>query len=303
MTAKPQPLHEQGLLRQTLAGTRFVKIAGPVGDWIVFYDAADAITLTEKRVIALCDRVGGVGARGVVLIAPAQDSSSGTTPQSRIEAWHADGAPAHNMTEPARAATCGLAVLNKISVEETSHHIFESNFGPITTVYTPSYIGVDIGQWAFTEPNTAEAAGSDVLVMAAGLTDPRPGLSVHIQTNHVTIAVESVHELETIDLEQQPSLEPPPTMPTSTSFVVPQDPLMDEQMGQLRLRSYTENRNDHDLASAAAAATVAFQTWSGLKQLKIWNVATEHGDIVVQMHEKQRLSTFAKLSTAFFGTL
>lgn len=303
MTTHRRPSHDQSLISQTLAGTRFVKIAGPVGDWIVFYEPAEKVELTQDLITALCDRVAGVGASGVVVVTSTQSTPSGTSPQYRIDAWQADGQPAHNMIEPARAATCVLAVLNRISAHETSHHVFETNFGPATTVYTPSYVGVDIGQWSFTEPETADAAGSDALVMAAGLTDPRPGLSINVQSHHVTIAVETIQELEAIDLTQRPSVEPPVNVPTSMSFVVPQDPLIEEGMGQLRLRNYTKHGRDQNLASATAAATVAFQNWSGLKQLNVWNVATEHGDIVVQIHDQHRLSTFAKLSSVFFGKL
>lgn len=303
MTADPQPAYDQNLTRQGLAGTHFVKITGPTGDWIVFYDPTELLQLTDSHAVTLCDRIAGVGATGVVVVTPAQHRSNATVSEHRLDAWQADGQPASNMTEPARMATFTLAALSKVAFEETSHHIFETDFGPITTVYTPSYIGVDIGSWEFLESETAHAVGSDVLVMAAGLLDPRPGLSVYIQSNHVSIAVETLEELEGIDLAQQPSVEPPAPKLTSISFVVPQDPLMADGMGQLRLRNFTEKQHRHDMASAAAAAAVAFQYWTGIQQLNVWNVATQHGDIVVQIHEQNRLSTFAKLSTAFFGKL
>lgn len=303
MTADPQPAQDQNRIRQGLAGARFVKITGPIGDWIVFYDPTDALHLTDAHAVTLCDRIAGVGATGIVVVKPAQHQSNATASEHRLVAWQADGQPVSNMTEPARMATDVLAVLNKIASDETSHHIFETDFGPITTVYTPSYIGVDIGSWELADPETASGAGSDVLVMSAGLLDPRPGLSIHIQSNHVSIAVETLEELEAIDLAQPPSVEPPAPKLTSISFVVPQDPLMADGMGQLRLRNYTEKQHRHDMASAAAAAAVAFQNWTGLRQLNVWNVATQHGDIVVQIHDQRRLSTFAKLSTAFFGKL
>lgn len=303
MTANPLPAYDQNLIRQQLAGTRFVKISGPAGDWIVFYDPTDALELTASHITALCDRVTGVGATGAVIVQPARHNPSGTSPQYRLQAWHADGSFATNMTEPARVATCVLAVLQEIASAETSHHVFETASGPITTVYTPSYIGVDIGRWEFADSETAHAAGSDVLVMAAGLTDPRPGLAIAVQGIHITIAVESDAELMAIDLDQQPSVDPRSDGTISVSFVVPQDPLINQGMGQLRLRNYTDKQHSHDLSLATAAATIAFQTWAQLTQLNVWNVATDHGDIVVQIHDQHRLSTFAKLSTVFFGKL
>lgn len=303
MTVRPQPSQYQNLLTQTLGGTRFVKITGPVGDWVVFYDSSDSLELTEVQAKALCDREAGVGATGIVVIQPSEHKLSGTSPQYRITAWDADGTPTSNMLEPARAATCTLAAMKKIAADETTHHVFETDSGPVTTVYTPYYIGVDIGQWEFTAPETAATAGSDALVMAAGLIDPRPGLSIHIHSNHITIAVETLEELESIDLEQQPSVEPAVDVPTSVSFVVPHDPLMSEGMGQLRLRNSLTYQQGHDLAPAAAAATIALQTWTGLQQLNVWNVATHRGDIVVQIHDQKRLSTFTKVAVVFHGIL
>lgn len=303
MTAKPTPGHDQTLTRQTLAGTRFVKITGPIGDWIVFFDPSDKVELTEELVVALCDREAGVGASGVVVVTSAKQNLSGTSPEYRIDAWRPDGQLAQNLTEPARAATCALAALHKIAVHETSHHAFETSFGPVTTVYTPTYIGVDIGRWTLTAADTAEAAGTDALVMAAGLTDPRPGLSIHIQQDHVTIAVETARELEAIDLSQPPSIEPTPEVPTSIGFLVPKDPLIVDGMGQIQLRTYSAETANHGLASACAAATIALQSWSGLQQLNIWNVATQNGELVVQIHDEHRVSAFAKLSTVYFGKL
>ena len=303
MTAPTPPDQATNRDLQVLTGTRFVKIAGPCGDWIVIYDPTDSVSLTDTLAVILCDRIAGVGATGVVVVKPARQQSNATAAEYRLVAWQANGQPVPNMTEPARTATCVLAVLKKIASDDTSHCIFDTDLGPITTVYTPSYIGVDIGIWNFPDPDTAGAAGSDALVMAAGLLDPRPGLSVQIQSNYITVAVETLEELGSIDLEHQPSLEPPAPRPTSINFVVPQDPLMASGMGQLRLRTYTERQHAHDLAAAAAASAVALQNWSGLKQLNVWNVVTQYGDIVVQLHEQHRLSTFAKLSTVFFGKL
>src|SRR5699024_474024 len=97
MTANPQPAYDQNLLRQTLGGHRFVKIAGPAGDWIGFYDPNDALDLQASHVVALCDRTAGVGATGVVSVQPAQHNPSGTSPQFRLTAWQADGSLTSNM--------------------------------------------------------------------------------------------------------------------------------------------------------------------------------------------------------------
>lgn len=296
----PQPPAPKSL-RDTLDGSRFVKVTGPAGDWIVFYDDPGASHLTQDQVIALCDRRHGIGGTAVVAMTTAHDVPGHPDARYHLTAWRADGSTIDDLTEAARAGTSVLAALGVIDSQETSHHVFQTDAGLVTTVYTPAYIGVDIGQWSYAFPTTAEAAGSDALVMTAGLPDPRPGLSIRLHHDHITIAVETLEELEAIDLSQQPSIEPAVETSTSVSFVVPQDPLIDTGMGQLMMRHFGDPNHHHDLAAATAAAAIAFQQWSGLQQLKLWNVATPFGEIVVQLHDQNRLSTFAKMSTVFFG--
>ena len=290
-------------LPKALAGSRFVKVTGPTGDWIVFYDATATLVLTQGQVAALANRRFGIGGTGVVVVSGAHKTPEQAEARHQIVAWQSDGSSVPNMTEAARAATSVMAALGAIDAQETSHHVFETGTELLTTVYTPAYIGVDIGQWSYTAPATAEVAGSDSLVMTAGLTDPRPGLSIHVQHHHITIAVETLEELNEIDISQQPSIEPSAEDPTSVGFVVPQDPLIDGGVGQLIFRHYSEADNTHDLASAAAAAALAFQNWSGLQQLKLWNVHTPEGEIVVQLHEHRRLSTYVRVSAVYFGSL
>lgn len=296
----PQPPVPRSL-RERLAGSRFVKVTGPAGDWIVFYDDTMSTTLTQDLIIALCDRRNGVGATGVVAMAAVEKTAEHPTLRYHLEAWRADGSRMDDMTEAARAATSVLAAVGSIDDQATSHHVFRTDTELVTTVYTPAYIGVDIGQWSYAFTDPAPAVGSDALVMTAGLTDPRPGLTIRIQHNHITLAIESYEELETIDLTQHPSIEPAVEEPTGVNFVTPQDPLIDEGMGQLMMRHSGEADHHHDLAAATAAAAVSFQQWSDLHQLNLWNVTTPLGQMVVQLHNHNRLSTFTKVPAVFFG--
>lgn len=289
---------DPGIHQTTLRGTRFTKIAGPSGDWIVIDDPNSQVVWSPEQISWLCDRSVGVGASGVVVMSEADSTQPD---HRRLEAWGPNGDPLPTMTEPARAATHVLALLGRLAPEATSHHVFATDRGLITTVYTPTYIGVDVGQWAYDEPETAKAAGSDVLVMAAGLTDPRPGLTLVVEEPHVVLAVESAEELAAIRLQQRPSIEPASKGPVSIGFVVPHDRLVDQGMGQLMLRHYHDRDNQHALASACAAAVVALRIWSGLLEPRLWQVDTPDGEIVVQIHDQHRISTFMKLHQVFSG--
>lgn len=290
-------------LREMIGDAGFVKVTGPAGDWIVFADQLAVPTLRQDQVIALCNRRNGIGATGVVVVTGTAQHQEDASARPHLAAWRADGSAVEDLTEAARAATSVMATLSIIEDQQTSHHVFQTPQGLLTTVYTPAYIGVDIGQWSYPASELAQETGADVLVMTAGLTDPRPGLSITIHYNHVTIAVESIEELEAIDLTQQPSIEPAPELSTSIGFVVPQEPLIADGMAQLLLRHISDADHHHDLASATAAAAVAFQDWSGLHQVNLWNVTTPLGDIVVQLHDDNRLSTFARVPAIFFGHL
>src|SRR5699024_5045187 len=98
--------HQRGALK----GAQFVKIAGPFGDWVVFFEPSDNIEI-ENNVTILCNRSRGIGASGVVVVRPAQQNLTGIAPCYRVDAWNAEGQPITNMTEPARVATFVLAVL------------------------------------------------------------------------------------------------------------------------------------------------------------------------------------------------
>lgn len=282
----------------SLTGARFVKVTGPAGDWLVFPPTTTTPPLTPEHIVAICNRHSGAGATGVVALTV--DKHQHAAELHHIVAWHADGSLVHDMTEPGRAATSGLAAYGIIDARSTSHHTFTTADGLVTTVFTPAYVGVDLGQWNYVYPETATAAGSDALVMAAGLADPRPGLTIRLQQNHINIAVETREELEAIDVSQEPSIEPAPEDPTTVGFVVPQDPLIVSGMGQLMMRA-SDNLSESALSSAAAAASVAFQQWSDLQQLKVWNIDTPAGEIVVQLHDQHRVSTFAHVSPVYFG--
>ena len=58
---------------ERVPGLKFLKGHGTENDFILIPDAADAITLTPAEVRLLCDRHAGLGADGVIRIAPAGD--------------------------------------------------------------------------------------------------------------------------------------------------------------------------------------------------------------------------------------
>src|SRR5699024_715548 len=150
------------------------------------------------------------------------------------------------------------------------------------TVSTRTHIGVDLGTWQYTTPENAIEVGSDVLVMAAGLTDPRPGLGIQLHGNHVMIAVESQNELDTIDLRQVPSVEPADVASERIHSICPDTPLIDQGMGHLQLRHRASGGEATFLGAACASAAIAFRNWSGLEQVMLWQVNTGWGPIIVQ---------------------
>ncbi|MGH2691565.1 MAG: diaminopimelate epimerase [Actinomycetota bacterium] len=67
---------------------RFSKYHGTGNDFVMIEDVADEVTLSSALVAALCDRHAGVGADGVIRIAPSD------TADFFMDYWNADGATA-----------------------------------------------------------------------------------------------------------------------------------------------------------------------------------------------------------------
>src|SRR5699024_3928535 len=115
---------------QALKGVQFIKITGPFGDWIVFFELSDNLEI-ESYVTTLCKRSKRCGSSCVVVITLAQKNLTGIASYYQDDAWNAGGQQITNMTEPARVASFALAVKEKISARVTSHHVFETLFEPV----------------------------------------------------------------------------------------------------------------------------------------------------------------------------
>ena len=67
---------------------RFAKYHGTGNDFVMIEDVSDRIQLDQKTIAALCDRRKGVGADGLIRIAPAQDADF------FMDYYNAEGVPA-----------------------------------------------------------------------------------------------------------------------------------------------------------------------------------------------------------------
>lgn len=280
-------------------GHRFAKTSGPTGDWIVFHNSLQPTQVTPREIRWLCDRTAGVGGSGVIMMTTDQNQPQTHT----LTVWDASGISSNRLAEAARASTSLIATLDLDGDPSASHQVFQTADGTHSTVFTSTHIGADLGTWCYTTPETATEVGSDVLVMAAGLTDPRPGLSIQLHGNHVLLAVETPEELAAIDLGQAPSVEPHDVTTDSINFIVPDTPLINQGMGQLHLRHHSRTGDSALLAAGCASAAIAFQNWSGLAQIMLWKITTQRGSIIVQLHDDQRVSTYTQDRVVYFGSL
>lgn len=287
---------------EVLRGTEFVKVAGPAGDWIVLINCEAHDALDSHHIQPMTDRRHGIGANTVISlqILTTQNALASLS----LKAWDSHGQILGEHSEAARVATHVVGQLQGNTPDKSQYLTIVTPSGAVNTVYTPGYVGVDIGHWSYKNSSSVND-GADMLVMAAGLVDPRPGLSIKIQELHVTVAVESQAELDKIDLEIAPSLEPQEDSHeiSSVAFVVPQEPLLQDGAGHLILRAYNHSQDPMQMVQTSAAAVLAFQTWSGLEQLSTWTTQTPDGEIMIQLHEDNRVSTFLALRIVFRGTI
>ena len=115
---------------------------------------------------------------------------------------------------------------------------------------------VDLGRWRIEE--------TDTLVRARGLAVTRPGQGIDVGNPHVVVALQSIEELEGLDLTVIPQLDPLPPHGANIEFVVPGDPLVRDGVGSIRMRVFERGVGETlSCGTGVAAAALAVRHWAG----------------------------------------
>lgn len=272
-----------------LAGLRYTKGHGTGNDFVLVPDQDGATELSPDHVAALCDRHFGVGADGLIRVVESRHLIEGRDLlQEHPEAvWfmdyrNGDGSVSEMCGNGVRVFVHYLARRGLVDLPPGQSVTIGTRAGVRTVTRLRDGYAIDMGPWSFTDPELAEESASDSLVLASGLVDPRPALSISMGNPHTVVALAEPAELAELDLTRRPSVDPLPPNGTNVEFVVAADPLFHDGAGRVDLRVHERGVGETlSCGTGACAAAAAVRYWAGDRQATRWQVGVPGGAVRV----------------------
>ncbi|MDO4919539.1 diaminopimelate epimerase [Kocuria sp.] len=277
-----------GVSRHELTGARVVKAHGTGNDFVVFTDADGGRDVSPETVRAVCDRHMGLGGDGLIRAVPSEHVPEGrellrTEPRAEwfMDYRNADGSVAQMCGNGVRVFVDHLVREGLVSLPRGARLRIGTRAGVRTVARTSDGYAVDMGPWSFTHGDEARERGSDCVVTAAGLTVPRPGVSIDMGNPHTVVALSEGEKLDGLDLHTAPVVEPAPAQGTNVEFVVPLEH-EDSDVGRLEMRVHERGVGEtFSCGTGACAAAAATRFWGGPDSPDRWFVRVPGGVLSV----------------------
>lgn len=272
-----------------LVGLPFAKGHGTGNDFVLVADPAGERHLAEAEAAALCDRHRGIGADGLIRAIRSRELPEGAAILAEEPAaeWFMD----YRNADGSLSEMCGNGVrvfvaflLDQGLVELAPGEVLPigTRAGVKRVERREAGFAVDMGPWAFIDPQQAEARASDATVEAVGLDVARRALSVTMGNPHTVVALAEPAELEALGLYSAPVVEPVPPHGTNVEFVVPSEPLVSGGVGSISMRVHERGVGEtQSCGTGACAAAVAIRYWAGAGAPDRWEVAVPGGTVGV----------------------
>ena len=261
-----------------------VKAHGTGNDFVVFADPDGHYDLEASQVRALCERHVGIGADGILRAAKTADSPEAAQLLADEPAaeWFMD----YRNADGSLAEMCGngIRVFADFLVREGLAALEPGQTLPIATrggvrdvtVSASGHYQVDLGRWRLDD--------IDTLVHVPGVDVPRPALRISLPNPHAVVILATDDELEGLDLTRAPDVRPVPTDGVNVEFVVPQDPLVSDGVGHIRMRVFERGVGETlSCGTGAAAAAIAARHLVGADGPHQWRVDVPGGQLAVRM--------------------
>ncbi|MDZ8171323.1 diaminopimelate epimerase [Microbacterium xanthum] len=261
---------------QTVA---FTKGHGTGNDFVVVADPDGSLELTDDHVAILCDRRFGIGGDGLLRVVRCSAIPEGAEAAADGVEWfmdyrNADGSIAEMCGNGTRVFAKYLADTGFASLEKPLR--IGTRAGVKTLTRSALGFEVDLGRWAVDD--------ADVLVRARGLSVSRPGQHADLGNPHVVVALSSLDELEGLDLTVAPILDPAPAAGANVEFVVPEEPLVHDGVGRIRMRVFERGVGETlSCGTGVAAAALAVRHWAGPAAPEHWAVEVPGGHLGVRL--------------------
>lgn len=263
----------------------FTKGHGTGNDFVLVADPDGNAQLDADRVARVADRHQGVGADGVIRAVrsahlPEGEAVLAEHPEAEwfMDYRNGDGSIAEMCGNGVRVFVHFLVEKGLVDLAPGQSLTIGTRAGAKTVTRFEGGYSIDMGPWRFLEPEMAEDAASDAMVLTAGLPDPRPALSVSMGNPHTVVPLQSMAELADLDLTRAPGVDPEPPQGTNVEFVAAHEPLIHEGVGRVRMRVHERGVGEtQSCGTGACAVAVAMRAWAGPEGSDSWLVEVPGG--------------------------
>lgn len=261
----------------------FTKGHGTGNDFVLFADPDGEVQLTPEEIMHLCDRHFGVGADGVIRAVRSRHLPDGAAALAEdpdaewfMDYHNADGTVSEMCGNGIRVYARFLIEKGFVELKHGETLSIGTRAGVRDVQSNLSGFQVDLGRWRLD--------GGEPLVRAKNLKVARPGLGINVGNPHVVVALSSDDELDSADLAYIPKLDPEPEGGVNVELVVPNDPLVSDGVGGIRMRVHERGSGETlSCGTGAVAAALATRHWAGEGAPHQWRVEVPGGSLGVRM--------------------
>lgn len=291
MTEQPAAPAAQDPLHASAPRVPFTKGHGTGNDFVLIADPDGNTQLDAQRVARLADRHRGIGADGVIRAVRSARLPEGAAllaehPEAEwfMDYRNGDGSIAEMCGNGVRVFVHFLVEKGLVDLAPGQAITIGTRAGVKAVTRLEHGYAIDMGPWSYLDPELAEEAASDSMVLAHGLTDPRPALSVSLGNPHTVVPLASFADLQGLDLGRAPEVDPAPPHGTNVEFVAAHEPLVREGVGRVRMRVHERGVGEtQSCGTGACAAAVAMRAWSGDQGSDSWLVEVPGGVLAVDV--------------------
>jgi len=264
----------------------FTKGHGTGNDFVIVEDPDGALDLVAAQVAALCDRHFGVGADGILRVVRSRAARDAAADAGADYAeWFMD----YRNADGSFAEMCGngIRVFARYLLDRGLATMPSDGALPVATragvrevVESEDGYAADLGTWRL--------SGEDPTVRAARLDVARPGLGIDVGNPHVVVALAHESELTALDLGIAPVLDPAPPSGANVEFVVPEDPLIEDGVGRIRMRVHERGSGETlSCGTGVVASALAIRYYAGEGAPDEWRVDVPGGRLGVHIEARE----------------
>lgn len=272
-----------GCLRQTEAVRTidFAKGHGTLNDFVLVPDPEGVVDLAPHDVRFLADRHAGIGADGVIRVAPLSAAPAHVRADAPDARWFMD----YRNADGSEAETCGNGTrvfaqfLAERGLQDEPEFAIATRAGRTVIRQVEHGFRTDLGTWRLSRADEARGRGMDSVVQVVGAPDPLPAISLDLGNPHTVVALPPDIDLEGLDLSFAPRIDPHPARGSNVEFV--------RALGPRHIAMRVHERGVGETLSCgtgAAAAALATWWWAGTPADElVWRVDVRGGTLMVDL--------------------